>query len=245
VVTTQEPSYGESEQRLSDDEVVPIEAVSPRSKAAARGQTRVLVVDERPLTLIGASGLLRGAGIDVVGEAPGPEAAVTTAREVHPDVVLMDLKVTGMAGSDAVRLVAREALGARVIVVAAANDSELLGALAAGACGALTEDASAHELVTAIRAAAEGDSVFSPSIASALMRQLRLLGDGHLPQLTARELEVLELVARGWDNARIAEAMYLSVGTVKHHISSILTKLDVENRIQAAVRAVQHGLIRR
>jgi DNA-binding NarL/FixJ family response regulator len=198
-------------------------------------------VDERPLVRIGVSGLLRGAGIDVVGEVPGPQAAVA-ARAMQPDVVLMHLRSTEMAGADAVRLVAGELRGVHVIVLAAVDDSDLLGALAAGACGALVEDAPSQEIVAAIRAAAEGDAVFSPPIARALMRDLRLLGDVRLPELTARELEVLELLARGWDNTRIAEALYLSVGTVKHHISSILVKLDVDNRLQAAVRAVQQGL---
>jgi DNA-binding NarL/FixJ family response regulator len=209
------------------------------------GETRVLVVDERPLVRIGVSGLLRGAGIDVVGEVSGPQAAATTARDVHADVILMNLKVTGMTGADAVRLVAGAALGSRVVLLAAPDDPELMGALAAGACGALVEDPPTHEVVAAMRAAAAGDSVFSPPIARGLMRRLRLLGDVDLPHLTARELDVLELLARGWDNARIGAALGVSRGTVKHHISSILSKLDVENRIQAAVRAVQQGLIGR
>jgi DNA-binding NarL/FixJ family response regulator len=245
VVKTVKPSDGESVRRLTDDEVGQTEAVALPSEPIPLVATRVLVVDERPLVRIGVSGLLRDAGIDVVGEAPGPQAAVTTARDVHPDVVLMHLKVTGMAGADAVRLVAGESPGAHLIVFAAPDDPELLGALAAGACGALVEDASAHEIGAAIHAAAQGDSVFSPPIASALMRRLGLVGEIHLPQLTAREHEVLELLARGWDNGRIAAALYLSLGTVKHHISSILTKLNAENRLQAAVRAVQQGLIGR
>jgi DNA-binding NarL/FixJ family response regulator len=245
VVTTQEPSYGESDWPLTDGRIRQTEAVSGRSETTAPRQTRVIVVDERPLVRIGVSGLLRGAGIDVVGEVPGPQAAVMTARAMQPDVVLMHLGSTGMTGADGVRLVAGELRGVHVIVLAAVDDSDLLGALAAGACGALVEDAPSQEIVAAIHTAAEGDAVFSPPIARALMRQLRLLGDVRLPQLTARELEVLELLARGWDNTRIAEALYLSVGTVKHHISSILAKLDVDNRIQAAVRAVQQGLVGR
>jgi len=206
----------------------------------------VLVVDERPLVRTGVSGLVRGAGIDVVGEAPGPLAAVTAvtaAGDLHPDVILMHLKSPGMPAADAVRLVIREAPGAKIVVVTAPSDPELLGALAAGAWGALVDEAPADEIVAAIRAAAEGDAVFSPAIATALMRRLRLLGDARVPELSGRELEVLELVARGWENARIAETLYLSIGTVKHHISSILAKLDAENRTQAAVRAVQYGLI--
>jgi DNA-binding NarL/FixJ family response regulator len=207
--------------------------------------TRVVVVDQRPLVRMGVSALLRGAGIDVVAEATGPRAAIAAARDVHPDVVLMSLAITGMAGADAVRLVTAEWGGAHVLLLAATDDSELLYAVAAGACGALVADAPAQEIVAAIRAAAEGDSFFSPPIAGELMRRLGLLGDGGAPEMTARELEVLELLARGWDNARIAAALYLSRGTIKHHISTILTKLDVENRIQAAVRASQHGLIGR
>ena len=181
----------------------------------------------------------------MVGEAPGPAAAITTARALDPDVILMHLGAPGMAAADAVRLLAREVAGANVIVVTVPSDAELLGVLAAGASGALVDEAPADEIVAAIRAAAAGDAVFSPAIATALMRRLRLLGDGRVPELSARELEVLALVARGWDNARIAGALHLSTGTVKHHISSILRKLDVENRTQAAVRAVQHGLIER
>ena len=201
------------------------------------------MVDERPIVRIGVSGLVRSAGLDVVGEAPGPLAAIATAGDLDPDVILMHLGAPGMAAADAVRLLTREAAGAKVIVVTAPSDPELLGALAAGASGALVDEAPADEIVAAIRAAAAGDAVFSPAIATALMRRLRLLGDSRVPELSARELEVLALVARGWDNARIAETLYLSTGTVKHHISSILVKLDVENRTQAAVRAVQHGLI--
>ena len=245
MVTTQEPSYHDPVRALTDGEVVHTAGDGPRSEPTALPGTRVLVVDERALIRIGVSGLLRRAGLEVVGEVPGPHAAVTIAREAHPDVVLMNLNVTGMAGPDAVRLLTGDGVDARVIVVAAPNDSGLLGVLAAGACGALVEDAPAHEIVAAMRAAAQGDSFFSPPIARALMRRLRLLSDGRPPELTARELEVLELLARGWDNARIAEALYLSLGTVKHHISSILAKLDVDNRIQAAVQAVRQGLIGR
>jgi DNA-binding NarL/FixJ family response regulator len=243
VVTTQEPSFGESERYLRDGDAGRTDARHARSEMIARERTRVLVVDERPLIRTGVAGLLRGAGIEVVGEFPGPQAAVIAARVGHADVVLMNLQVSEMAGADAVRLLASS--GANVVVLAAPDDTELLGALAAGASGALVEDAPAHEIVAAMRAAAKGDSVFSPAIASAVVRRLRLLGDVRLPELTAREVEVLELLARGWDNARIAAALCLSVGTVKHHISSILTKLDVDNRIQAAVRAVQQGLIGR
>jgi DNA-binding NarL/FixJ family response regulator len=221
LIATQEGSYGEPE-HLTNDEGGSADPGARRPRTAAPGRPRVLVVDERPIVRIGVSGLVRNAGIDVVGEAAGSLAAITTAGDLDPDVILMHLESPGMAAGDVVRLLTRAAAGATVIVVTAPSDPGLLGALAA---------------------AAAGDAVFSPAIATALMRRLRLLGDRRMPELSARELEVLALVARGWDNARIAETLYLSTGTVKHHISSILVKLDVENRTQAAVRAVQHGLI--
>lgn len=243
MIATHEGSYGEPEERQAEDDVGDADAGSRRPRSAAPDQPRVLVVDERPIVRMGVSGLVRGAGIHVVGEAQGPAAAITTARTLDPDVILMHLGAPGMAAADAVRLLAREAAGAKVIVVTVASDPELLGVLAAGASGALVDEAPADEIVAAIRAAAAGDAVFSPAIATALMRRLGLLGDGRVPELSARELEVLALVARGWDNARIAGTLHLSTGTVKHHISSILRKLEVENRTQAAVRALQHGLI--
>ena len=243
LIATQEGSYGEPEERLTSGEGGSADAAARRPRSTAPERLRVVVVDERPIVRIGVSGLVRSAGIDVVGEAAGPLAAVSTAGDLDPDVILMHLEALGMAAADAVRLLVREAAGASVIVVTAPSDPELLGALAAGASGALVDEAPADEIVAAIRAAAAGDAVFSPAIATALMRRLRLLGDRRMPELSARELEVLALVARGWDNARIAETLFLSTGTVKHHISSILVKLDVENRTQAAVRAVQYGLI--
>jgi DNA-binding NarL/FixJ family response regulator len=238
-----EPSYGDPERRLTDGEDRPTGVVRAPSSASARGRVRVLVVDERPLVRSGVGGLLRAAGIDVAGEAPGVVAAAAAARDARPDVVLMHAVAERMRAADAVRAVAGEVPGAKVIVVAAPTDAELLGALAAGACGAIVDEAAPEEIVAAIHAAHDGESVFSPAVATALMRRLRLLGGGRMPSLSAREHDVLELVARGWDNARIAGALYVSTGTVKHHISSILAKLGVENRTQAAVRAVQLGLI--
>lgn len=238
-------SYHAADGVLAQDEDARRASLAPLIAPGALRRTRVLVVDERPLVRMGVNDLLRCEGIDVVGDVSDARAAVTTASDLGTVVVLMHLAVTGRNGAEAVRLLAGERLGARVIVVASANHSELLGALAAGACGAVVEDAPVEEMVAAILAADRGEAFFSPPIARALMRRLRLLGDARPPELTARELQVLELLARGWGNARIAEALCLSVGTVKHHISSILAKLNVDNRIQAAVRAVHHGLIGR
>jgi DNA-binding NarL/FixJ family response regulator len=205
----------------------------------------VLVIDENPFVRFGLSAILREAGLDVVGEAAGGRAAVATARKLHPDVVLLNLAEEQWGGAEPVRLVAAAAPEARVVVrTAAADEPQVLGALTAGALGVVLASAPPHEVVAAVHAAAAGEAVFSPPIASRLVRRLRLRVDvPRGPRLTTRELEVLELLARGWDNTRIAAALSVSRGTVKHHISSIFAKLKVDNRIQAAVRAVQQGLL--
>jgi DNA-binding NarL/FixJ family response regulator len=214
-----------------------------RFRPQAHRGPRVLVVDHRSIIRTGVRGLLLEAGIDVVAEASRPGIVLRPADDVQPDVVLVTLGQTVMRGADAVRRVTADAPGASVIVMTSPDDPDLLAALAAGASGALVEGASGQEIVAAVRAVARGESVYSSAIARALMRRLGLVANLRRPHLTPRELEVLQLLARGWNNGRIAAALHLSLGTVKHHISSLLAKLDVDNRVQAAVRAVQEGLI--
>jgi DNA-binding NarL/FixJ family response regulator len=240
VATTKDPSEGDAVPQVSRGVVAGTEL---RLQPRAHGGPRVLVVDHRAIMRAGVSGLLREAGIDVVAEASGPGTVLNAADDIQPDVVLVTLGRTAMRGADAVRRITAEAPGASVIVMASPDDPDLLAALAAGASGALVEGASGHEIVAAVRAAARGEPVYSRVIARALMRRLRLVGNVRRPDLTSRELEVLQLLARGWDNGQIAAALHLSVGTVKHHISSLLAKLDVDNRLQAAVRAVEEDLI--
>ena len=159
----------------------------------------------------------------------------------------MKLEVSGPIGAeDTRRLAAAAPQSAIVVFTMTADEDDVVGPLAAGACGCVVKDAPLQDIASAIRAAACGESVVSPPVVTTLVRRLRREGAGELrgrPELTPRELEVLRLLARGWDNARIAAALYLARGTVKHHISSILLKLKVENRIQAAVRAVEEGLL--
>jgi DNA-binding NarL/FixJ family response regulator len=158
----------------------------------------------------------------------------------------MDLSMPGMSGIEAIERIASIAPRVRVLVLTIlADESDVLNALLAGACGYLLKDATTEEIVTGIQAAAQGDSKISPRIASKLVRHLR---ERPAPaadisgELTKRELEVLELLARGLDNASIASELYISQNTVKNHVTSILSKLQVENRIQAAVRAARSGL---
>jgi DNA-binding NarL/FixJ family response regulator len=163
-------------------------------------------------------------------------------------VVLMDLSMPGMSGIEAIQRLTAAAPQARVVVLTMMTDDQhVMSALLAGACGYLLKDASVDQIVEGIRSAARGESSISPRIASRLIRRLRepesiepgLSGS----DLTPRELEVLELLAKGLDNAEIAQTLFLSQHTVKNHVSSLLIKLQVENRIQAAVRAVRGGLV--
>jgi DNA-binding NarL/FixJ family response regulator len=208
-------------------------------------QVRVLVVDGYPFSRLGLSSLLRSAGLDVVGEARDAMTAAAIGLRLSPDVALMDLELLGTSGVEAVRLMSASAPVARVVAIIGSDEPDVMAMLAGGACGCILRDSPTVDVVTAIHAAARGESALSPPLASRLVYQLRaqsMHAPLRAPALSPRESEVLDLLARGWDNAKIGAALYLSLGTVKHHISNILRKLGVENRIQAAVRAVQDGL---
>ena len=206
------------------------------------------MVDDEELYRGGLIGLLAPRGIRVIGEAGLAADAIRLATDLHPDVVLMDLSMPGMSGIEATQRLAAAAPLVRVLVLTVmADDRYVMDALLAGASGYLLKDAPIEQIVDGIRAAARGESMISSRIASHLIRRLRepaqftpgITG----AELTPREHEVLELLARGMDNHEIAKALYLSPHTVKNHVSSILVKLQVENRIQAAVRAVRGGLV--
>ena len=163
-------------------------------------------------------------------------------------MVLMDLRLPGMSGIEATQRLNAVAPLARVLVLTVfVDDQHIIDALLAGACGYVLKDAPIEQIVEGIRAAARGESLISPRIATRLVRRVREPGEivHSVPgeALTPRELEVLGLLARGLDNSEIAGALYLSQHTVKNHVSTILAKLQVENRIQAAVRAVRGGLV--
>jgi DNA-binding NarL/FixJ family response regulator len=212
------------------------------------GQPKVIVVDDQELFRGGLVGLLEQRGIRVVGEAGLAADGIQLACELQPDVVLMDLNMPGMSGIEATQRLAAAAPLVRVLVLTVvAEEDHVKDALLAGAVGYLLKDAQINQIIDGIKAAARGESMISPRIASHLVRHLREPSDGEASlsgaELTRRELEVLELLARGMDNPEIAEALYLSQHTVKNHVSSILVKLQVENRIQAAVRAVRGGLV--
>jgi DNA-binding NarL/FixJ family response regulator len=209
---------------------------------------KVIVVDDHELFRRGLIGLLEERGIRVVGEAALAADALQPAAEMGPGVVLMDLTMPGMSGIEATQRLTAVAPLVRVLVLTVSTDDQhVMDALLAGACGYVLKDAPVDQIVEAIRAAERGESFISPRIARHLIRRLRepqeiepsLTG----ADLTPRELEVLDLLARGLDNSEIAGALFLSQHTIKNHVSSILIKLQVENRIQAAVRAVRGGLV--
>lgn len=214
----------------------------------ADSRLRVVVVDDHEVFRRGLVPLLEQRGIRVVGEAGLAADGIRQASELSPDVVLMDLNMPGMSGIEATQRLSAAAPLVRVLVLTVVADQRnVTDALLAGACGYLVKDASIDQIIEGIKAAARGESLISPRIASQLVLRLReppevepsLAG----AELTPRESEVLEMVARGMDNREIGKALYLSQHTVKNHVSSILVKLQVENRIQAAVRAVRRGLV--
>jgi two-component system, NarL family, response regulator LiaR len=211
----------------------------------AEAPIRVLVADDHAVVREGLRTFLGlQDGIEVVGEAADGEQAVAEAQRLAPDVVLMDLVMPGLDGVGAMRRLRESLPGARVIVLTSFGDDErLLPAIRAGAAGYLLKDASIEEIIGGVDAALRGDSHVAPQVTGKLLRSIRdrpAEGGADWPQLTDRELEVLDLMIEGRDNAAIARALFISQSTVKHHVSAILMKLGVENRVQAVVRAVRN-----
>ncbi|HEX4735154.1 MAG TPA: response regulator transcription factor [Thermoleophilaceae bacterium] len=211
---------------------------------------RVLLVDDHEIYRAGLRGLLEEAGIDIVGEAANGEGALDLVEQKHPNVVIMDLNMPGIGGIEAARQIATLAPLTRVIMLTVSSAApDITDAVIAGACGYLLKSATTQEIVTGIAAASRGDALLSPSIAAKLLERVREapvrpnVPDPASASLTGREIEVLRLLSSGMDNAEIGRTLFISPSTVKNHISSILLKLQIENRIQAAVYAVRSGLV--
>jgi DNA-binding NarL/FixJ family response regulator len=210
----------------------------------------VLLVDDHDLFRSGLRSLLEEQGVRVVGEADNGRSALQLVSELAPDVVIMDLKMPGLTGVEATREVSSIAPRTRVVVLTISDDDDdVMDAVMAGACGYLLKDSSIDRLIEGVRAAAGGDSLISPQIAAKLLQRLRAQTADEAAaraiqtELSERELDVLRLIASGKDNAEIARQLYISPKTVKNHISNILMKLQIENRIQAAVYAVRSGIV--
>lgn len=195
--------------------------------------------------LTGLGRLLTHVGLAVVAEATDEEAAVALAAEHEPDVIVVDARPPVMSGGDTVRRLGEAAPGSRVLVLSeSAAAEDVLETVAAGACGYLLKECSLPELVACIRAAATARSLILPTTASRLLEHAHAsLSPEETEELSERELQVLRLLAEGHDNAEIAAELYISPATAKSHVSSILTKLHTQNRVQAAVYAVRAGLV--
>ena len=213
---------------------------------------RVLVVDDDPLVRSALRLMLGGQpDLDVIGEAPDGRAGVAVARAERPDVVLMDIRMPVLNGLEATRALHADPDPPRVIVLTTFDaDEHVLGALAAGADGFVLKDTPPGEIVEAIRRVAAGDPMLSPSVTATLIRQVRDTGDDRseearrrLAVLTERETEVAVAVGRGLSNAEIAAELYLSVPTVKAHVSRLFDKLQVTNRVQIAMCVHDAGLV--
>jgi len=213
-------------------------------------ELRVLLVDDHDLFRRGLVNLLSEHGLHVVGEAENGEVALRLVRELAPDVVIMDLNMPGPSGVEVIRQMTGIAPLTRVVVLTiSADDSDVINAVMGGACGYLLKDSSVDQLIAGIRSAAAGESLISPQIAAKMLQILRAqrssvdAAETIRAELSEREIEVLKLIANGQDNAEIARALFISPKTVKNHISNILMKLQMQNRIQAAVYAVRSGIV--
>jgi DNA-binding NarL/FixJ family response regulator len=216
----------------------------------ALAQVRVLIVDDHDLFRSGLRNLLEDEGVRVVGEASAGQEALDIVREVAPDVVVMDLNMPGMGGVEATRHISTIAPLTRVVMLTISDqDNDVIDAILAGACGYLLKDSSIQELIAGIKAASQGESLISPTIASKVLQRVRAsstqpeIESTIRAELSDREIEVLKLIANGKDNAMIAGELHISPKTVKNHISNILMKLQIDNRIQAAVYAVRSGIV--
>jgi DNA-binding NarL/FixJ family response regulator len=213
---------------------------------------RVLLCDDQALVRSGFRMILDARDdIDVVGEAEDGRKAIELARQVDPDVVLMDVRMPDVDGIEATRRLVAAGSGARILILTTFDlDEYVYEALRAGASGFLLKDVQPAQLVDGIRVVAAGEALLAPSITRRLLDRFAdtLPGDDAAPPaleaLTERELEVLKLLARGLSNAELAEQLFLSETTVKSHISSVLRKLDLRDRVQAVVLAYEAGLVR-
>ncbi len=229
-------------------------SIAPSTTPAQLAGPRVTVVlvDDEQLIRAALATALASGGLELVGEAENGQAAIELVVDLRPDVVLMDLRLPGLSGVDVIEQLALLAPASRVLVLTRSEQNRVVEAIIAGASGYLLKSAPAETIVGAVKATAAGESVLSPEIAGKLLQRIRELD---IPiqtnestavsiraALTARELEIFTRLASGKTNQEIAHELSLSTNTVANHIASILAKLHLENRIQAAVQAVRSGI---
>lgn len=212
-------------------------------------RVRVLVADDEALVRSGVGAILStDEGIEVVGEARDGAEAVALAERLRPAVALIDLRMPRLDGTEAIRQIGLRAPGCRCVVLTTfLEDALIFGALRAGAAGYLLKDLTAEQLLGGVHAVARGESVLTPAVTARVIAEL-VRGPPQAPPpappaLSAREREVLTLLARGASNKEIASALFLAEGTVKNHITALFEKLGVSDRTQAALRARERGLL--
>ncbi|MGD8604635.1 MAG: response regulator transcription factor [Anaerolineales bacterium] len=212
---------------------------------------RIALVDDQALFREGLRTILSlQPDLEIVGEAADGREAIALIHRTNPDVVLMDLKMPSLDGVEATRLIKGEHPSARILILTTFDDDEyVFEGLRAGAVGYLLKDAPSDKLIEAIRAAARGESFLQPSVAAKVVAEFSRLADrpsdpsnALVEPLSERELEVLRLLAHGSTNRKIAETLVIAEGTVKNHVTSILGKLGVDDRTQAAIKAKDLGL---
>lgn len=204
---------------------------------------RVLIADDHPVFRSGIRAILEGEpDTEVVGEAATADASVSLAKQLRPDVVVMDLHMPGIGGIEATRQIVTAGLARVLVVTMLEDDATVVEAVRAGAAGYVLKGAGGPELLRALRAVASGETIFGASVAPGLVGHLARTPTGATPfGLTQRELEILELIARGLTNDAIAERIFLSPKTVRNYVSAIFSKLDVESRAEVVARARDAG----
>jgi DNA-binding NarL/FixJ family response regulator len=213
---------------------------------------RIVIVDDQAMVRSGLRSLLEDEpDLQVVGEASDGETGVSLVRYHRPDVVLLDIRMPVLDGIAATRRIVAEGLAARVLVLTTFDlDEYVFQALRAGASGLLLKDATADQLVTAVRTVAAGDALLDPAVTGRVIDAYVASSpagppaDPMLADLTAREVEVLRLIAHGRSNREIAAALFVGEATAKTHVSNVLGKLGLRDRVQAVIRAYESGLVR-
>lgn len=209
---------------------------------------RALIADDHPMFRDGVRAMLLSApGLELAGEAETGEEAVSLALELRPDVVIMDIQMPGGGGIEATKKIKERSPEINVLMVTMfEDDASVFAAMRAGASGYILKGANYEEMLRAIRAAGNGEAIFSPKLALRLVdffsSMTRKAPPGAFPELSEREREILDLIARGLKNQEIAKQLYLSPKTVRNNVSSILHKLQVADRAEAIIRAREAGL---